>query len=195
MGELAGKWEPIFCIDGGITTGLCWGCFPKDGSLRSRVARARAGGALEFREVMPVWGAGIAEIEPELSVALQIVDLLDVWNEKLRGVGLYPSTVILEDYQLNIAKTRSTDRWRLAPVRINSAVSLTLVNWGLEESGVWLHTPVLCSPSMSKTFATNERLKKWGLWVVGKQHARDAARVAAWYLASNRSRTRPEEVV
>jgi hypothetical protein len=39
-------------------------------------------------------------------------------------------------------------------------------------------------PSMAKGFATNERLKSWGLWEVGSEHKRDAWRHFATYVNS-----------
>jgi len=38
------------------------------------------------------------------------------------------------------------------------------------------------SPSQAKSYATDERLRRWGLWVKGKDHERDALRHVAAFL-------------
>jgi len=37
------------------------------------------------------------------------------------------------------------------------------------------------SAQTAKTFCTDERLEEWGLWIPGKQHARDAIRHACYF--------------
>lgn len=41
------------------------------------------------------------------------------------------------------------------------------------------------SAAQAKGVVTDKRLKSWGLWVPGQQHARDAIRHAVTYLRSN----------
>jgi hypothetical protein len=43
------------------------------------------------------------------------------------------------------------------------------------------------APSDAMTFATSERLKRWGLWVKGKEHERDAWRHLATFVARRNS--------
>lgn len=43
---------------------------------------------------------------------------------------------------------------------------------------------VLQTPASAKTFVTDEKLKVMGLWVPGKQHARDALRHLIYYLVN-----------
>ena len=58
----------------------------------------------------------------------------------------------------------------LEPVYVTAATSAFL----------WVHDReldfIMAEPSQAKTFATNERLKLWGLYEVGSEHKRDAYR-------------------
>lgn len=65
--------------------------------------------------------------------------------------------------------------------------------WSLEMIGVvkflrWnrgMAKPVFQSPGDAMSFATNEKLKKAGMYSVGQEHARDASRHLLLYLVRN----------
>jgi hypothetical protein len=38
------------------------------------------------------------------------------------------------------------------------------------------YEPIMQMPSEGKTYATDDRLREWGAWLVGSRHARDAVR-------------------
>lgn len=173
-----------FAVDGGITTGLCWGVFPKKGDMEEQVRRARKGGSLTFEQITPS-GPHAADF-PELSVALKIYDLWFDWNEALMEKGLYPTRVIIEDFRI---RTQVMTRSVLSSVRICNLL-LGMMTITEDEGMEFLHLPTMYDPSQSKRFATNERLKRWGLWAVGMDHARDAARLLALDLAEERNKGR-----
>lgn len=83
--------------------------------------------------------------------------------------------LVIEDF---ILRNRSMDRSMLSPVRVTSALL-----------GILVHEDVMDrvnltfqQPSQAKSIATNERLKRWGLWIVGSTHERDAMRHLIVYL-------------
>jgi len=77
-----------------------------------------------------------------------------------KGIPLPYIYLVVEDFQL---RQRSVD---LSPVKIT---------WGLL-SLIPEDEMLMQQPSEAKSYATNERLRKWGVWTVGKEHGRDAVR-------------------
>ncbi len=77
-----------------------------------------------------------------------------------KGIPLPYIYLVVEDFQL---RQRSVD---LSPVKIT---------WGLL-SLIPEEEMLMQQPSEAKSYATNERLRKWGVWAVGKEHGRDAVR-------------------
>jgi hypothetical protein len=75
--------------------------------------------------------------------------------------------VVIEDFVL---RERTKDRSLLSPVRIT---------FGLEHE-LWMSPDNFFTtkqqPSDAKSTVTDDRLKRWGMWTVGQQHARDATR-------------------
>lgn len=99
--------------------------------------------------------------------------------------------MVMEDFVIR-GRIGTTERVGLAPVRIGALLQGML--WGQHgplvnaANSAALFTPVLQSPSDAMRYATSARLKAWGLWQVGSDHKRDAARHWALYVARNRVR-------
>lgn len=181
------KWTARFAVDGGITTGLCYGAFPRDKklSMKQQVAKAREGGNLTFTQVNSAGPYG--QEFPEYTCALKIFDIWCDWNDQCEKVGLYPTKVIIEDFEI---RTQVMTRDVLASVRIaNLLMGMMGIN---EEEGMeYLHLPKFYKAAQSKHFATNPRMKEWGFWERGMgtnqlEHALDAARLIALDLAEER---------
>jgi len=85
--------------------------------------------------------------------------------------------VVLEDF---ILRERTSDRSLLSPVRLNAMLTQTITSERPELS------VVLQSPS-DKSVIRDDQLKRWGLWSVGQQHARDATRHLVLWLRKNSS--------
>lgn len=88
------------------------------------------------------------------------------------GVPIPNILLVIEDFQL---RQRSAD---LSPVEVTNAflahlagVSNTWAAMSLGTQGI-----IFQSASEAKTYATDERIRRWGLWTVGKEHGRDATR-------------------
>ena len=96
----------------------------------------------------------------------ELIAAHDLWDAVFGVAGEDEIVAVgCEDFVL---RGRVSSREALSPVRL----------------GVRLHTlqPVWpwhwVSPSDAKQAVTNERLRRWGMWVKGSEHARDAVRVA-----------------
>lgn len=79
-----------------------------------------------------------------------------------------PDHVIIEDYVVRMP-VRSTRRSALSPARIGSGIA-----YALEEMAPLY--PVTFQMPSEMSVATDQRLKRWGLWFPGKPHACDAMR-------------------
>lgn len=110
----------------------------------------------------------------------QAWELFELWKEFVflshieNGVPRDAVVLVIEAFQL-----RQRDA-NLAPVEIIGALKallrgpsfgrdgeLTLWGWG---------RPVFQTPSQAMGYATNDRLKDWGIWTVAQEHGRDATR-------------------
>jgi hypothetical protein len=85
------------------------------------------------------------------------------------------AAVVIEDF---ILRKQSMDRAMLSPVRLTAALE-----WVIDESGI-PYSLFRQTPAEAKGLATDERLKKWGLYsrAGGQQHARDADRHGITFL-------------
>jgi hypothetical protein len=77
----------------------------------------------------------------------------------------------IEDFVLT--RMESSEREGLDPVRVTAAFITAMEERGLQR-GVEI---VYQSPANAKTYATNDRLRHWGVWKIGaEEHERDAMR-------------------
>ena len=81
--------------------------------------------------------------------------------------------VVIEDF---ILRTRDSRRKTLDPIRVTSSMLAILWDRG------WRGQVFYQQPADAKGIATNERLREWGLWLVGMAHGRDAMRHAVVFL-------------
>jgi hypothetical protein len=182
---------PMFAIDGGNTTGLCYGIFPLTGTMKGKVARAKFlthehVGVADGPKGLGFGTLGSGDLG-ELAVIDEVVSRWSDWNDKLAGLGeggLGPSIVLIEDFILRTDVGRA--RYVLSSVKVAygfMAASVLSERGGVKEGMEWLHLPVMYQPSEAVGFATKERMKRWGLWKPGLNHANSAARLIALHLA------------
>jgi hypothetical protein len=93
--------------------------------------------------------------------------------EESRGIPCY---LVVEDFILT--KFKSSDRTGLYPVWIAGCLYGHLAT--TRQRFIWQ------MPS-AMTFATDERLKDWGLWVKGRVHERAANRHFAFFVADKKA--------
>lgn len=105
----------------------------------------------------------------ELDQAIEVVDLFEQWPG---------SALLIEDFILRVS---SADRSLLSPVRITAHIEALVqaprLREGLPDLPIFKQTP-----EMAMSTATDERLKRWGLYRPGEQHARDATRHAITFI-------------
>lgn len=153
----------IMAVDPGVKTGIAIGEFDCSPEARGKIVKQRISGSMR-NEKIDGW-----EVEPytvsvtgdsfwEVQVAKRIIQ---TWEE-IEGEKL----LAIEDFVLR-PNLQTTDRVALSPVRITSA----LIALADEEDYIKLQ-----APSSAKGYATDERLKDWGLWYKGSTHVRDAYR-------------------
>lgn len=162
----------IMAVDPGETTGVATGLFNAGRagtSVAGLLRRAARKGAINVDQIE---GGGDY---PETAQAWRLYKMWNEFNFNAHvemGVGIPHILLVIEDFQL---RQRSAD---LSPIR---------VTWGFlallkGESGAWAALSLGTSrlifqgPSEAMTFATKDRLEKWGLWTVGKEHGRDATK-------------------
>jgi len=111
----------------------------------------------------------------------KVLNQINEWN--MAGMAFADMRVCVEDFQAKPNKVRGGKaKDKLAPVFLAGAIDLGL------RTVKFNHMLRTYDPSLSKSKASDARLKEWGRlcrpknkmgWVVGKQHARDACRLVA----------------
>jgi hypothetical protein len=182
-------WDALFTVDAGGTTGLAWGVFPRRGSIKSRVSRGKTMGTAAVKLGTPDVAYPLSMMSPETQMGVYIVKQFVRFCEEMVPHKLFPMLVV-EDFHLRPGPRGTTKREGIYPVRINAAIETALAAWlsdrhtrewlgGFE----WLVQPVYQQAAQAKQFATDARIREWGLWVVGSDHKRDANRHLALRLA------------
>jgi hypothetical protein len=176
------RWVAVMAVDPGGTTGVAWGVY--DLSHKSIADMLAAG---EMTGCAQVTGA------EEWQAAKIVEHWVDFEMFARHKYGADP-LLVFEDFILRVGKG-SSERAGLSPVRITSLVYGLLLGHHVGTAAPWGEDAweaarrsqmipwKLQQPSAAKSFATKDRLKRWGLWQVGMQHARDAWRHVALALA------------
>ena len=86
-----------------------------------------------------------------------------------------PNVIVSESFVLD-GRARIVD---ITPARIETAIDMIFGKWGAGLSVVWQR-------NVQKAQATDDFLKRNGLWFVGQEHARDSARHAIAYAKGRR---------
>ncbi len=144
----------MIAIDPGDTTGVF------AGYVQPQTTRVETLKTLSNRKATEVFGAfddqarELAEIVQRFYAVAQIA-----------GIAADDIAVAIEDFQSrpNSGVVRLTSCWV-------AAATVVLLPPTIAASVTWQQ------PSDAKNLATNERLRDWGLWEVGSEHRRDAAR-------------------
>lgn len=170
MSEIDARDIAIMAIDPGGTTGVAMGIFPVRSGGAGRTERL-----ITDRLELDTCEVGGDYLE-------QAVALIDGWREFkaiLKGVGVKRRPIIvMESFILRPGKA-SADPAQLMPVRVAAAFeALMLRRRRAGAAGLVEYQ----TPSQAKGYATDERLREWGLWKVGSAHERDALRHMAYRL-------------
>lgn len=149
----------LFVIDPGESTGLAWGRFWEQGSVAERIASRQHFGTTtvkgyDVNQVRTIW-----RLWQDFQLAC--------------AKARIPYELIIEDFILT--RLKSSDRSGLSPVRITSM--LMGYRYGLadgyESAGfgpAQTLEPIYQQPSDAFSYATNDRLRQWGIWIPGAAH-------------------------
>jgi len=163
----------VFALDPGGSSAMAWGRVRDEGSIAERIAARERWGSITISD--PDW----------MKQAREISQRWADFRTDCHRAGL-PAYFVCEDFILT--RFGSSDRTGLYPVWVAAAV----VGYrngmadAYESGGFGPAAPIEViwqSPSTAKTYATDERLKRWGIWIVGKEHERDAWRHFAQFIA------------
>jgi len=164
--EVAGMTVGIFGCDPGGSTGIAWGVFDEGAPIAQSLRdRAHAGSTTvtgdaptQIREIADIWAAFYQACTQHAGL-----DHDEIW-------------FVCEDFVYRSKQVYGGD---------DSSISISII-WGIEgyRMGKWdsqKHDQLDRYPSMilqtageAKSFATKERLKDFGIWVVGRDHERSA---------------------
>jgi hypothetical protein len=169
--------KAIIGVDAGVTTGLAWGMFsPRLRDRKGLWEAIRLGRRCGWAEV-----GGHDDMRSNAAAcALKVADLIAEWNMGPWGIGVGDVIIVIEDFQARPEARGGTARDKLAPVYVTGWLEGSLASIG------WGSAVVMVMPSMSKSLASDDRLKRLGRatrgrrgWVTGKRHARDGWRLVA----------------
>lgn len=176
------RYVAVMAVDPGGTTGVAWGVYDLAGGAIPDILAAG-----EMTGSAQVTGA------EEWQAAKIVEHWVDFEMFARHKFGAEP-LLVFEDFILRVGHG-SSERSGLSPVRITSLVYGLLLGHHVGTAAPWGEDAweaarrsqmipwKLQQPSAAKSFATKDRLKRWGLWTVGQQHARDAWRHLALALA------------
>lgn len=173
----------IMTVDPGGTTGVAWGLYDVEGES---VGDILSGGLM----------TGCGQVTG--SEEWQASHICELWRDFEMFARIKHDcnehVLVFEDFVLRVG-SGSSDRVGLAPVRITSLVYGMLLarhvgtvaplgegGWELSRAADMIPWK-LQQVSAAKSFATKDRLTRWGLWKPGMQHARDAWRHVALCIA------------
>jgi len=147
----------IAAVDPGGVTGVARGLFPV-GSAESTTEALR--GAVELES----WEEEGSVIDQARSITSELGDWFGSLN--MNGIALTDMMFVIESFTL---RQMHAD---LRPVEMRAQI---IALW--EVAGWSRPIPTEDqTPADAKTYATDKRLRRWGAWVVGSTHRRDAMR-------------------
>ena len=156
----------VLAIDPGGTTGMAWGVFTWKGTVGRTVAEGELMGSCQIDKA------------DELEHTSEILATLETFRTLCRRAGVKRVEVVIEDFVLR-PQIATKGREMLSPVRITAMIEAGHI--GLYRYRLEYH---LQGPAEAKGFATNDRLKRWGVQTHGGgRHAKDAWRHIAVFLA------------
>lgn len=152
-------WATVIALDPGGTTGWAVLCVEKD---------ALSDPDLSILKSITHYAQGQVEGSENTQI-LACCELLAAWPY---------AAVVIEDF---ILRKFQQGREMLSPVRITAAIDYLF--WrGLDDIDPPGRLVFKQQPSLAMRTATDDRLKTWGLYRPGQEHARDATRHAITFL-------------
>lgn len=160
----------IMAVDPGVTTGIAYGIVDH---LPDVATSELIAGNAEGLTVEQVWEKD--EVKSGIEIATLFIGLRAEYLA-IKRPRCSKCVLVIEDFLLR-GRVGSTKREGLAPVRVTAAIHATLMLKKIPFADATTYVTRRL-PSEAMTYATNPRLKDWGIYpaTVGKEHGRDAAR-------------------
>jgi len=169
----------VFCCDPGGHSGVAWAILDPSAATEA---------ALQNRQ-----NAGSTTVSGDART--QVNELAQLWQSFFRACVrscLEPKDVycVFEDFIYNPANTYGGDPAKISTQIIWAFEGFRLgceYQWKVDNPGrkrVLRPALVLQPAGQASSYATNDRLRMWGLWVKGREHERSAYRHMALFLKS-----------
>jgi hypothetical protein len=155
----------IMAVDPGTTTGVAAGLFHP----AAEVAGCIAHGDWE------AWEVEGSPAEQAWQIMDEFRDRQTEWN--LAGVAISDIHLVCESFALRMKKAHGagSDQRMMDPIRVSTALETLALRQHKGEIISWVRIHYQM-PSEAKRYVTNERMRRWGAWVKGSEHKRDATR-------------------
>jgi hypothetical protein len=149
--DRSGETHAIFAVDPGRTTGIAAAYVTLAGTLKETLLASKRKKSLEVEGDWDQQAKLIADLMNRFTYTANVE----------AGMSFQQIHFVFENFQLRTQNADLTPVW-IAAGAVMAYGSLADIKWQ--------------EPSHAKSFATNSRLKLWGLYVVGSEHERDAWR-------------------
>lgn len=169
----------VFAVDPGGSSGVAWGRLRDEGTVAER-----------FAAMPSEWSGSVTVKDASWMTQARLISLRWINFRMACSKAGLPAYFVCEDFLLR--SMVSSDREALYPVWIAAAIvgyRNGLLD-GYELAGFGRSAPIEVvwqEASSAMTYATNERMKRWNLYLPGKPHENDAWRHLAYFVANKKS--------
>jgi len=156
----------VMAVDPGTTTGVAAGLFHPAADIAGCLAEAE----------WEAWEVDGSPAEQAWEIMEEFKDRQTNWN-MLESVGFPDIHLVVESFALRLKKAHGagSNQRMMDPIRVTSAMHALALHSLNGELRSWCHIEYQL-PAEAKRYVTNERMRRWGAWVVGSEHKRDATR-------------------
>lgn len=151
----------IMAVDPGKVTGVAGGYFnlKRATTTKAVLRRAKQKGVLSVLQID-------GEPDEQAHALLSMWERFEALANIEQGIALPAIHVAFESFQL---RQRDAELW---PVEVKAGFLALSRGRGFRREGRYHEQ----TPSQAMGYATNARLRDWGVWAVGLEHGRDALR-------------------
>lgn len=152
-------------VDPGTTTGVAVGLFRPAESIMRCLSEA------EWES----WEVIGSPAEQAWEIMDEYRDRQADWN--ITGVAFPNMHLVVESFALRLKKAHGagSNQRMMDPIRVTEGMNALALHYLNGELRPWVRLEFQM-PSEAKRYVTPERMKRWGAWVKGSEHKRDATR-------------------
>ena len=155
----------VMAIDPGTTTGAVAGLFHPAADIATCLKEGE----------WEAWEVEGSPAEQAWEIMDEFRDRQAIWN--IAGVAFPNIHLVVESFALRLKKAHGagSDQRMIDPVRVSSAMETLALHILNGELRPWVRLEYQL-PSEAKRSVPNARMRRWGAWVKGSEHKRDATR-------------------